>query len=171
MRRVRILGRLAPVMAVTVGGSDAAYRGLARVSTSRGKGLYSCRTIPCRRWAQRPESRLDSVRPDLRLGYGALRFTGCAGVVKWHHGGFPSLKRGFDSRRPLVEDHGSNKALTGAALQLAGGLLLSGGMYAGFVAGSVSTFGVGVGFLAGIYFIISGSVRVYIGVLTRRAKR
>ena len=66
-------------------------------------------------------------------------------------------------------DHGSNKALSGAFLQLLGGVLLATAMFIGFSEGRAGTFSLGVGSLAAMYFIVSGSVRLVIGVMTRRA--
>lgn len=91
--------------------------------------------------------------------------------MKWHHGGFPSLKRGFDSRRPLVEDYGSSRALSGAALQLVGGILIGTAIWLGAMEGMRSPITIGLGGLAALYFVVSGSVHLVIGALTRRARR
>ena len=68
-------------------------------------------------------------------------------------------------------DHGSGKALGGALLQLVGGILIGCAMWFGYVGGRVTTFGAGIGIFAGMYFVISGGVRLYIGYATRRASR
>lgn len=66
-------------------------------------------------------------------------------------------------------DHGSGKALAGAFLQLLGGLLLATAMFIGFRDARTGTFSLSIGSLAALYFMVSGSVRLVVGVLTRRA--
>ena len=68
-----------------------------------------------------------------------------------------------------TEDHGSNKAIGGAALQLVGGTLIVTAMYYGYLDGLRNPISIGLGVIIGGYFFISGSVRIVIGVLTRRA--
>ena len=68
-----------------------------------------------------------------------------------------------------TEDHGAGKAIGGAALQLVGGLLIVSAMYFAYLDGLRNPISIGLGIIIGGYFIISGSVRVAVGVLTRRA--
>ena len=67
----------------------------------------------------------------------------------------------------MTDDHGSNKAIGGAALQLVGGLLTA--IYFGYLDGLRNPISIGLGVIIGGYFVISGSVRVVVGYLTRRA--
>jgi hypothetical protein len=68
-----------------------------------------------------------------------------------------------------TDDHGSNKAIGGAALQLVGGSLIVTAIYFGYLDGLRNPISIGLGVAIGGYFMISGSVRVAIGYLTRRA--
>jgi len=70
-----------------------------------------------------------------------------------------------------TDDHGSNKAIGGATLQLVGGLLIVTAIYFGYLDGLRNPISIGLGVIIGGYFIISGAVRVSIGYLTRRAQR
>ena len=92
--------------------------------------------------------------------------------MKWHHGGFPSLKRGFDSRRPLMEeDHGSTRSFASALLQLVGGVLIGSAIVLARADGIDNPMSIGFGGLAALYFTVSGSVRLVLAVLTRRAQK
>ncbi len=67
------------------------------------------------------------------------------------------------------EDHGSAKAIGGAVLQLAGGLLIGLAIYLAFLDGVRSPISIGIGGLASMYFMVSGGVRTYVGIVTRRS--
>lgn len=67
------------------------------------------------------------------------------------------------------EDHGSTKAISGAALQLAGGLLIGTAICFAYLDGVRNPLSIGLGGLAAMYFTVSGGVRIYVGVMTRRA--
>ncbi len=67
------------------------------------------------------------------------------------------------------EDHGSTKAISGAALQLVGGLLIATALYFAYLDGVRSPISIGLGGLAALYFTVSGGVRVYVGIVTRRS--
>lgn len=69
-----------------------------------------------------------------------------------------------------TEDHGSNKAIGGATLQLVGGSLIVTAIYFGYLDGLRNPISIGLGAAIGGYFIISGCVRVSLGILTRRAR-
>ena len=70
----------------------------------------------------------------------------------------------------MTDDHGSSKALGGAALQFMGGLLIVVAIYFGYLDGLRNPISIGLGVLIGGYFVISGAVRLAIGYLTRRAQ-
>ena len=67
------------------------------------------------------------------------------------------------------EDHGSTKAISGAVLQLVGGLLIAIAIYFAYLDGVRNPVSIGLGGLAAMYFTVSGGVRVYVGIVTRRA--
>ena len=67
------------------------------------------------------------------------------------------------------EDHGSTKALGGAVLQLVGGLLIGTALTLGYLDGLRNPLSLGLGGFAALYFVVSGCVRIWVGVLTRRA--
>ncbi len=69
-----------------------------------------------------------------------------------------------------TEDHGSNKAIGGAALQLLGGALIVTAIYFGYLDGLRNPISIGLGVATGGYFMISGGVRLAVGYLTRRAR-
>ena len=70
-----------------------------------------------------------------------------------------------------TEDQGSAKAIGGAALQLFGGGLIVMGLYFGSLDGLSNPWSIGLGGLAGGYFILSGAIRLGVGWLTRRVAR
>lgn len=70
----------------------------------------------------------------------------------------------------MTEDHGSNKAMAGAALQLVGGMLIVSAIYFGYQGGLDNPISIGLGVIVGGYFVISGVVRLAVGYLTRRAQ-
>ena len=70
----------------------------------------------------------------------------------------------------MTDDHGSSKALGGAALQFVGGLLIVVAIYFGYLDGLRNPISIGLGVIIGGYFVISGAVRLAIGYLTRRAQ-
>ena len=67
-------------------------------------------------------------------------------------------------------DHGSNRALGSALLQLLGGALICAALYLGYRDGLRSQGGLLLGGVAGVYFLVSGGVRLGVAVLTRRAR-
>ena len=68
------------------------------------------------------------------------------------------------------DDPGSGKAIGGAALQLIGGLLIATAIYFAYLDGLRHPLSLGLGIVAGGYFVVSGAIRVALGVLTRRAR-
>ena len=68
-------------------------------------------------------------------------------------------------------DHGTNKALGSSVLQLVGGVLISSALFLGYQDGMRSQLGLLLGGAAGLYFVVSGGVRLGVAVLTRRARR
>ena len=67
------------------------------------------------------------------------------------------------------EDHGSTRALGGAALQLVGGLLSGTALVFGYLDGLRNPISLSLGSVAALYFTVSGAVRLWVGALTRRA--
>ena len=70
-----------------------------------------------------------------------------------------------------TEDYGSRRSLSSAALMLVGGVLISLGTWYGYQDGLRQPITIVLGVTAGGYFVIAGSVRVAVGILTRRARR
>ena len=71
----------------------------------------------------------------------------------------------------MFEDYGSNRAMGSAALLLVGGMLITAGTWFGYQDGLRHPIALLLGILSGGYFLISGTVRVIVGVLTRRGER
>lgn len=67
------------------------------------------------------------------------------------------------------KDPGSTKAIAGAALQLVGGALIGTAIYFGYLDGLRNPLSLGLGIISAGYFVVSGVIRVALGVLTRRA--
>lgn len=69
------------------------------------------------------------------------------------------------------EDYGSNRSMGSAALFLIAGILIAVGTWFGYQDGVRQPPMLIVGVVGGGYLLISGAVRVAVGILTRRAGR
>jgi hypothetical protein len=69
------------------------------------------------------------------------------------------------------EDYGSGRALGSAVLLMAAGILISAGTWFGYQDGLRQPPVLIIGVVVGGYFLVAGSVRVAVGLLTRRAGR
>lgn len=70
-----------------------------------------------------------------------------------------------------TEDYGSSRSLFAAVLMLIGGIAITTGVWMGYQEGIRQPATLMLGVVGGGYFLIAGSVRVVVGLLTRRSQQ